>query len=744
METEKHAVEPSGPSPRLGLAFGLSALWGALIMGFVMMRPEGVSTTWIGGGLLFLLVTSFLIGDAMNARLLHRQKALQEGLRRAARGDFEQRLGADGGAFDGLVDRLAADREERESSDRGVLNLLHAVGEPWIWFENERVKECNQAALRLFSEGSVDSLLEQSWLDLSPPLQKGGLDSRESLVVSLNKVNGGGWADFAWTFRGPDGEPFQTEVHAGRLSLWGEQGVLALVGGSSRSGRAHGAGSDQALEGRGAVLAALSHQVRTPLNGIVGLAEQLRNDAALAEASRERAILIHQAGGLLLGVVDNLLDFQKIEAGDLQLREEDFDLHRVVHETVDMFQESAREKGLELTRRIVPGAPRLVYGDAYRLRQVLVNLLSNAVRYTETGKVSVTLEAEPGDSRQVTLEVMDSGPGLEPARLAALLDGQDRSQGLGLSISGKLVTMMGGSLRGKSEPGKGSLFSVVIKLGEARGAPTRTREEPEGPVTGIPGDARILVVEDEPISQEVIRGILERYDLEVTVVGDGEEALRRLESEAFDLIFLDCQMPLMDGFETCRRLRRLEAGRRQEGVTPVVAVTAHAMKGDREKCMAAGMDDYLTKPVRGRELTAALLRWLSPEGSRTADLPGGAAMRPVEVALDRELLDEMRVTLEERFVPVLEDLGGLLRQRLVEVQESLDRGNNDQLGRSAHGLKGLGLQFGLNRVASVARDLEHLAENGDLSTVRLLITRLEDEVLEAAERLQDELAAAGK
>lgn len=376
--------------------------------------------------------------------------------------------------------------------------------------------------------------------------------------------------------------------------------------------------SDQANLAKGEFLANMSHEIRTPMAGIIGLARQMSEQEDPRDL-HQHAELIHASAEGLLAVTDDILDFSKIEAGKLELEEVDFLLTDTLQVIEALLAPRAEEKGIDFSVDVESSVPVALRGDPGRLRQVLLNLLGNAIKFTAKGFVRLTIRKDIVTAGRLRLRciVSDSGVGIgEEAqrRLFTPFTQADSSTsrrfggtGLGLVISRRLAELMGGEIMVQSELGQGStfLFSVDLPLAEEAVAKTTPRQMARPKSRD---EALILLAEDNPVNQIVAVSQLEKLGCRVHAVSNGREVLEELRKTSYDVLLVDCQMPELDGYETTRRIRQSERGNER---LPVIALTAHAMAGDREKCIAAGMDDYLSKPFYPEELSEVLNRWLA-------------------------------------------------------------------------------------------------------------------------------------
>ncbi|MDH5514195.1 MAG: ATP-binding protein [Gammaproteobacteria bacterium] len=488
-------------------------------------------------------------------------------------------------------------------------------------------------------------------------------------------------------------------------------------------------------------LATMSHEIRTPMNSIMGMS-QLLLDEHLDKRQHRFVSNIYESGKLLLGIINDILDLSRIEAHRMDVREAEFDIVDLLMDSYRQFSGAATKKGLEIKLRIPPDVHRIWLGDKMHITRVLNNLVTNAVKFTRAGTVEISLEIVTGNSEGgcLRIAVEDTGIGITPAALDRIFESFTQADssttreyggsGLGLTICKQLVNMMHGNIGVQSEPGKGSRFWFELPLARGRSGmmPAETAIAPGAALPAL--DAKVLLVEDNLINQEVALHMLEALSCSVTLATDGIEALMILEQQDIDLVLMDCQMPRMDGYTATAAIRNREATDNKGCHIPIIALTANAMSTDQQRCIDAGMDSYISKPLTAAVLASTmaslLARGKTKRDTRTPqDTPTlkDHAINPEFLALygdmhaDESLLDRViDIYLQE--APVA----------LQSMRDAINDTDPEALRRVAHKFRSSSMQLGASHMSSLCGQLEKLGHLGTTDNGWAILSDMEDEL----------------
>jgi PAS domain S-box-containing protein len=491
--------------------------------------------------------------------------------------------------------------------------------------------------------------------------------------------------------------------------------------------------AEAAARAKSAFLANMSHEIRTPMNAVIGFS-QLALNGDCGGQCRDYLQKISNAANSLLGIINDILDFSRIESGRLIIERTAFRLNDVLNSTMEQVDQKAREKGLELVLDVGPDVPGHLLGDPMRLRQVLLNLLGNAVKFTHQGRVcleTLVEQAGPGEVR-LLFTITDTGIGLTKEQIADLFtpftqadDSTTRKyggSGLGLAISKNLVEQMQGCIGVTSTPGQGSRFFCSLPFEPASPEEMTDKAPSLSAVSRDFRGARVLVVEDNEMNRQVVREFLLSEGIMVVVAENGQKALDTLAQESFDLILMDVRMPEMDGLEATRRIREAEPLKRR---TPIIAMTAHALAQAREECLAAGMDGYLTKPIEKERFLETLRTWLPKAGAGKGEprVQSSLVREQAKTARNTNAVEELQARLpgfdvqaglafanhnEQLYRQLLDKFKEEVRDWNHTLKQALFQGDRETTIRAAHTIKGLARMIGANELADSASELERL------------------------------------
>jgi signal transduction histidine kinase/DNA-binding response OmpR family regulator len=591
-----------------------------------------------------------------------------------------------------------------------------------LWDENLNIIDCNEAAVKLYGFKDKQEYIEKWISDCSPKCQPDEQNSGDKAIALVKRAFTEGMLSFEWMHQMPDGTPIPSEVMLVRIKHNNDY-VVAGYTRDLREYKAYMAEMDRAYknlcialdaaeaasQAKSAFLANMSHEIRTPMNSIIGFAELAQNGSIPAK-TKEYINNISESAKSLLQIINDILDISKIEAGKMKLENIPFDLHDIFAYCQAVIAPKAAEKGITLYCYAEPSIGKKILGDPFRLRQALINLLFNAVKFTNVGTVKLSASIVNSDDASATIhfEVKDSGIGIGSKQTHKIFEPFTQADdsitrkyggtGLGLAITNNIIAMMGGKINVESALGIGSKFSFDLKFNIVNNAseiPLNKITIPSFEKPNFKGD--ILICEDNAMNQQVICEHLKNAGLETVVADNGKEGVdivaKRIKSgeKPFDLIFMDIHMPVMDGLEAASKIVAM-------GVkTPIVAVTANVMTNDLELYKTSGISDFVGKPFTSHELWKCLLKYLPPLSFS---------------AIDKTDYEKMKKHLKENFVKDNQN-------KYAEIKNAIDCGDAELARRLVHTLKSNAGQIGEIRLQEVAAVVE-----GDIKKAEILEAEL--------------------
>lgn len=489
--------------------------------------------------------------------------------------------------------------------------------------------------------------------------------------------------------------------------------------------------AERASQAKTDLLANVSHEVRTPMNGVLGLSALLL-DTDLDEKQKKMIAAVRESADALVGIVDEILDFSQLQKGQVELDTAPFDMRVLIDGVVELMQPRADAKGIRLESETPGMTSQRFLGDSGRIRQVLLNLVNNAIKFTDSGSVQVRGEVvDRAEKARIRLSVRDTGVGIPEHLLDGIFtryrrsnSGSNRStagNGLGLSISKQLVELMDGELGVSSTVDEGTCFWAEFDLGFGQDTTLRVIDTDGRSQVLIREGALVLVAEDDPTSRMVTEALLRKLSCEVDIATDGRQALEKAKANDYDIVFMDCHMPLIDGFQATKRIR--QSPDKEE--LPIVALTASVAEEDRVRCLDAGMNDVVCKPVRTSMLAKALERWVPLSGERPTK---SVSTLPPPPALDLRMVEQL-ISLDGEDDEFIEDvlLGYVdqLRACVTQMRGALDDGDMDAARLSAHTVKGASKQIGATRVGELLGGIE---DETSIDAARNLLEVVEQEL----------------
>jgi PAS domain S-box-containing protein len=623
-----------------------------------------------------------------------------------------------------VVRRMVKQTRQIETEKQKYQTLFETNSDAVVILDDKGFLDCNPATLSMFGMDSVDTFLATPIPQLGTPLQADGVTAMDHAMRAIDQARSSGHAEMEWQGLRRDGSVFPAEIALHAMQLEGKPVIQAIMRDVSERRAAEAAkevareAALQMARAKSEFVAKVSHEIRTPMHGILGMSGLLLK-TQLDGQQREYVSTLKSSAESLLAIISDILDFSKIDAGKLAIEQIAFSPVALAQGVVSLFKARALEKNLQLKLVLPDAPPAALLGDPTRIRQVLLNLVDNAIKFTHQGEVELRVTFETVNHEiGCRFSVRDTGIGMSSETQAQLFQAFSQADasttrryggtGLGLAISSQLAGLMGGRITVESAPAKGSCFTLMLLL------PTATlplTEQPDQPDIKLQG--RILVVEDHPVNQRVLAHQLHEMGLQYSIATSGQQALDLLAKEDFDLVLMDCQMPGMDGYEATRRIRQLPTNARH---LPVIALTANTSSGFREVCLAAGGNDYLSKPYTEAALAAVLSQWLPAAGSSSPgtallDLPALHARYPGNPGLVEELAAVFNSTTESS---------------LAKLKSGIEQGDTEVCRKEAHALRGAAASVRATAIQDGAARLEACLDHGDLAGAAGELAAIED------------------
>lgn len=618
-----------------------------------------------------------------------------------------------------LVGRhLLIQTRQLETEKKKYQTLFETNSDAVVILDDNGFTDCNPATLTMFGMQSVSEFLQTPIPQLGTAVQPNGRLALDHAMDSINEARETGHAEMDWRARRVDGSIFESEIALHAMRLEGKPVIQAIMRDVSERRAAEAAkeaareAAVQMARAKSEFVANVSHEIRTPMHGILGMSGLLLK-TPLDGQQREYAATLRSSAESLLVIINDILDFSKIEAGKLAIERISFSPAELVRGVVALFQARALEKNLQLSLALPDNPPPALLGDPTRIRQILLNLVDNAIKFTHSGEVELhvafeTVRHEIG----CRFSVRDTGIGIQPevqTRLFQAFSQADSSTtrryggtGLGLAVSSQLAELMGGRIAVDSIPGNGSRFTLMLLL-----PPTTLPQSDLPAVEPIRLSGRVLVVEDHPVNQKLLAYQLGEMGLDYTIAASGTQALACLADAYFDLVLMDWQMPEMDGLEATRRIRQLPG---KTGRLPIIALTANASADFRARCLATGANDYLSKPYSESALAALLAQWLPTHPPSLLDRDTLLARYPGNPGLVDELSAVFMRTTETS---------------LAALRQAIDAGDAATLSREAHALRGAAASVRAEAIQTGAARIESCAEAGDLAAAAQALATLD-------------------
>ena len=636
----------------------------------------------------------------------------------------------------------AASKKELElqESEEKYRLLYEKSEDPMIVIKGNHFSMANEAAVRLFGYKSQRRILTTPPFDFSPKFQNDGQSSIEKARHVMSIVQKTGYYRFEWDYKRLNGEVHPADITLTSIPYRGDRAVFCIIRDITKNKDIeHKLIQEQqkaqaANNAKSDFLANMSHEIRTPMNGVLGTTNILLQ-YELSAAQKVRALTIKNSAESMLNIVNDILDFSKVEAGKLDLELRAFDMEHLIKEFSSSVINRITQKKIKFISLVKLESQRWYKGDSGRIRQILTNLIDNAIKFTEAGSITVKCKIIKKSKTYsfVQFEIIDTGIGIsnkQQQKIFQRFSQGDSSTtrryggtGLGLSICQQLAVLMGGDISFASKKHKGTKFWFTVKLENISQRPQISQSN-NFDIKKI--NAKILIVDDNTINQLVAQGMLEVYGLDCHIASNGIMALKMLNEDSYDLVLMDCHMPIMDGYEATRKIRLLSGEKLNHNI-PVIAMTASAMRGDREKCLAAGMNDYIAKPIDAENLQSVLLGWL-PQSSHKQIQPSIESKKAIN-GINNKVYDYTAVHTrlagnEELVKTITIKFINSIKNHIENLKQNVRVADIDKVIAAAHKLKGSAATIGCIRLSELAYEIEQAGYCKDIEKIHIKSSQL--------------------
>ena len=653
--------------------------------------------------------------------------------------------------------KSSINEQKLKTSEENYKLLYENSTDAMVLFADYQFKTANKAAVKLYGYETLEELLKVPAFTTSPKYQPDGIESFAKAQKISKILKKDKFCRIQWTYKRKTGEHRPADVTLTVIPFEGKTAIFCIIRdiydakkleNELRQAKKDAEASNKA---KSEFLANMSHEIRTPMNGVIGI-NNLMLQYPLHEAQKLRALAIKSSADSMMTIINDILDFSKIEAGKLYIENTDFNLHSFINDFTSSIINRIHLKKLKFSCLIDEELNNWYHGSANRIRQIIANMIDNAIKFTSTGTITLHCQKIHQDKHTTSIQfnISDTGIGIPQEKQNEIFnrfiqaDGSTTRKfggtGLGLSICKQLVELMDGEIGLKSEENKGAHFWFTLTLKNSKNPQVTTVQSSTPPKLYKVTDGCILVADDNPINQMVVKGMLEIFGLCVDVVEDGSQAIEALKNKHYDLVLMDCHMPVLDGYAASTKIRQLATGTTKNTV-PIIAVTASAMQGDKEKCLTAGMDDYLSKPIELEVLQQKLQQWLPKQKEHSTinsktNKPDKNTMHNTADTSTQEDFNQIALFDYQDLYQRLSGKTTIITKIMAKSQEDLTAiattvqqhvlaNNIHEVQLSSHKLKGAAATIGCFRLSAYAKAMEDAAKNKKLTKIKECLIELE-------------------